>query len=437
MHSRKYIKIFMKKYVTCRLIHTIALGLLIYTTIGHAVHSQNPILTYAGKCYIGGLLDSTRSTSTFVLPYDVTVDKKGNVYVVEYGNHVIRKIDINGNVSTIAGSGNPGNQDGKGRSASFNYPTSIAVDKIGNLYVADQSNRLIRRIDTLGFVTTIAGNGSIGNVDGVGKDASFNTPVGIAVDTTTGNIYVSDSYNHNIRKISKNGTVSTIAANSSQELPAQPFGITVDNKGNIYVADNGYSLIRKIDSSGNVSTLAGSGNSGHDDGVGSVATFHSPTDLAVDKNGNILVVDAHNNMIRIINPEGNVSSLFGFSGINGATNSCMPGLNGPIGITIDDSNNLFIADTDNRIIRKIVTNKITSIEESLKSSNSIIFPNPAENRVTVTISGIKELCIVDMMGHIVLKSQVEGIQEVTLESLKTGLYFYFLDEKMGKLEIIR
>jgi streptogramin lyase len=221
------------------------------------------VSTFAGTG-IPGSGDGT-DTATFNSPLGVAADKTGNVYVADYGNDLIRKITPAGVVSTVAGkAGVPGAKDGVDTAARFDLPESLAVDVSGNIYVVDNGNNLIRKITSDGTVSTLAGSGSAGKADGNGAQASFNSPFGIAVDAA-GNIYVADAGNNEIRKITPSGTVSTIAGNGTKGAKDDtgaaatfntPSGIVVDAVGNIYVSDENNNLIRKITSAAAVSTFA-------------------------------------------------------------------------------------------------------------------------------------------------------------------------------------
>jgi sugar lactone lactonase YvrE len=197
--------------------------------------------------------------------------------------------------------------DGQGISASFHSPNGVAVDAGGNVYVADLGNHGIRKIAPSGSVSTLAGSGSMGFADGQGISARFNYPHGVCVDTG-GNVYVADRENHRIRKITPSGSVSTLAGSGIQFADGQgtsasfsyPSGVTVDAGGIVYVADSGNERIRKITPSGDVSTLAGSGNHASADGQGTAASFHWPIRVAVDAGGNVYVADNNSNLIRKI-----------------------------------------------------------------------------------------------------------------------------------------
>ncbi len=277
-----------------------------------------------GNVYVGDAFNNTNKikkitpagvVTSFATGFDtvtgVVVDVSGYVYVADKVNNLIKKITPTGEVSTLAGSGNTGSTDGIGTVASFNEPSGVALDASGNVYVADASNRKIRKITPAGAVTTFAGSGTPGSTDGSGTAASFGYPSGITVDTS-GNFYVADS--NKIRKITPAGVVTTLAGSGSQGSTdgigtaasfKQLNGLAVDTSGNVYVADTGNNKIRKITPTGVVSTLAGSGNSGKNDGIGTSASFNMPLgNVAVDAFGNVYVADSNNHVMRKIDSRG-------------------------------------------------------------------------------------------------------------------------------------
>ena len=239
------------------------------------------------------------------------LDSKGNLYVADTLNYVIRKMTPEGVVTTLAGSpGNSGSVDGAGAAAQFSSPYGVAVDGGGNVFVADSGNNAIRRITSAGIVTTFAGKAgpNAGNANGNSTDARFNNPSGLATDAA-GNLYVSDTNNHTIRKITAAGLVTTLAGlagtkGSSDGIGlsarfSSPTGIAVDSAGNIYVADTGNVTIRKVTPTGGVSTLAGfAGLSGVVDGTGNAVRFTTPYGVAVDGAGNVYIADTGNHTIR-------------------------------------------------------------------------------------------------------------------------------------------
>jgi len=218
------------------------------------------------------------------------------------------------------GSGNSGSADGTGSAATFNQPNGLATDALGNLYVADTGNSTIRKVTPSGFVTTFAGSpGQAGSADGVGTNARFSNPCGVAVDGS-GYVYVADTGNHTIRKISPTGSVSTLAGLSGQAGSSDgagsivrfntPSGIALDASNNLYIADSGNDTIRVSTPGGVVSTLAGlAGQSGNLDAFGIGARFNYPTGIAVDPAGNIYVLDSNNQSARKVSPQGSVSTI--------------------------------------------------------------------------------------------------------------------------------
>lgn len=313
-----------------------------------------------------GFVNGTGTAASFSSPGGVAVDSFGNVYVADQGNDLIRKISPEGAVSTLAGSaGVTGNTDGPGSTALFYYPAGIAVDSSGNVYVADEGNNMVRKITPEGMVTTLAGSGSFGYADGKGTSASFYDPISVAVDSF-GNVYVADSGNHLIRQITSDGMVSILAGSAGVSGSTdgtgtaatfnKPFGVGVDSSGNVYVADTYNHLIRKITKEGVVSTLAGSGNVGAKNGLGMFASFNFPTGVAVDKSGNVYVADFHNNLIRKITVGGEVMALaLSRSSWSNGGKTAKPFYK-PTGIAVDSSGNVYVADTFNHLIRKIQQN---------------------------------------------------------------------------------
>ena len=314
----------------------------------------------AGTVGTVGDNNGTGAAATFNRPLGVAVDGSGNVYVADQFNNQIRKIAPNGAVTLLAGSatGVAGSADGQGSSAKFNSPYGVAVDGAGNVYVADSMNFTIRKITPDGTVSTLAGSPGVeGYQDGSGVNATFSTVVGIAVDSSGDNIYVTDGNNYTIRKITSAGVVTTLAGSalnvgSSDGTGAlasfdEPSGIAVDANGNLYVADWGDSTIRKITPAGVVTTLAGKANTvGHVDGVGAIALFDNPFGVAVDTSGNVFVSDNANATLRKITPAGVVTTVAGRSLENELVFGAGGTLNSPDGLAVDSSGALYTASVD-------------------------------------------------------------------------------------------
>lgn len=325
--------------------------------------------TLAGTAGSSGADNGQGAAARFNQPNRVAVDSNGNVYVADTGNHVIRRITAAGAVTTFAGKvGETGSADGQGANARFNSPKGIAIGG-GFIYVADRGNFTIRKITLDGSVSTFAGTAGIpGDYDGgaanngTGPLAKFTTPEDLAVDKG-GNVYVSDTDSATIRKISPAGVVSTFAGIAGQggtvDGPATsakfsaPRGLTVDKDGNVYVADDSDSVIRKITAAGAVTTLAGnaSASTGTTDGTGSEARFKWPFGVTVDAAGNLYVADSGNHTIRKITPNGVVTTVAGTAGTTGSSDA-VPTFNEPFGITIDSLGNLYVTDFKNHTIRK-------------------------------------------------------------------------------------
>jgi PKD repeat protein len=354
------------KTVNCTVL---GLALLLFASSTHQSHAQSVYTPYAFTTLAGGTYgtnNGTGSAAQFNFPYGVAVDTHGNVYVADTSNCTIRKVTPAGTVTTLAGlAGNFGSADGRGSTARLGYPFGVAVDTNGNVYVADSNNSTIRKVTPAGVVTTLAGlAGSFGSTDGTGSAAQFNYPDALALDKA-GNIFVADTFNHTIRKVTLAGVVTTLAGsagnygtNDGTRSAAQfnsPYGVAVDTNGNIYVSDTGNYTIRKVTPEGVVITLAGSaGIFGDTDGIGSAARFSHPEGLAVDPAGNVYVAEFYNHTIRKVTPAGVVTTLAGLTGVSGNTDGTgnTARFYSPDGLALDSAGNVYVADSANFAIRK-------------------------------------------------------------------------------------
>lgn len=295
-----------------------------------------------------GSKDGTGAAAQFKWPHGLAVDAAGNVFVGDRGNHLIRKITRDGTVTTLAGNpGKYGRVDGIGDAARFWYPMGIAVDVSGNVYVADSSGQAIRKVTPAGAVSTLAGTPETATRKlGFGDIHYLHNPTGVAVDKN-GNVLVADSNNYVIRKIAPDGTVTTVAGlpgtagaadgDAKSARFVAPSDVALDGKGNLYVADK--MTIRKIDTRGVVSTLAGSSDDiGATDGTGSAARFSNPKAIAADSAGNVYVADNGNKNIRKIAPDGVVKTLRDVGNASPFVN--------PSGIAVDDKGQVYVADQD-------------------------------------------------------------------------------------------
>ena len=334
--------------------------------------AQYNVSTFAGSD--SGFVNAKLTDAEFSTAFGMCMDSSGNIYVTDAGNNCIRMIDTAGTVSTFAGTGIPGNDDGTTATATFYSPTGICSDNFGNFYVADFLNHTIRKIDSDGLVTTLAGSGQPGFADGYATEAQFNYPRGICVDAE-GNLYVGDSWNHRIRKITPDGNVTTYAGGGDQigtesegsciNGPVAtarfytPCGVAVDNFGNVYVADALNHRIRKIDNFGNVTTVAGSGESGWDNGgfldaEDTLAVLNTPTELFVTPDQNIIFSDTYGNRVRMVS-NGQVTTIAGDGNagyLNGDGSTAE--FNTPRGIVMNSTNgNIYVFDSRNFRIRLI------------------------------------------------------------------------------------
>ena len=323
--------------------------------------------TLAGHA-VQGSADGLASYARFNHPNSVTTDGAGNIYVADTENSTIRKITPGGGVSTFAGAaGNTGSLDGTGTNAQFYGPQGIAADAAGNLYVADTANATIRKIIPAGVVTTLAGlAGNFNSFDGVGTNAQFYHPEALALDSA-GNVYIADAWNHTIRKVTPPGLVSTLAGlagyfgaadgTNSKARFHRPSGIAVDAATNLFVTDFFNHTIRKITPGGTVSTIAGlAGIWGDADGTNSGARFFQPQGITVDHAGNLVVVDSGNQILRKITGDGTnwiVTTIAGLTGSAGnaeGTGSAAQ-FYFPAGVARDDAGYLYVADSGNNTIR--------------------------------------------------------------------------------------
>ncbi len=325
------------------------------------------VTTLAGGHFGPGYADGAGNVARFGAPLGVAVDGSGNVYVSDSYNSAIRKITPGGMVTTLAGqAGIYGFSDGVGSVAGFSGVAGLAVDGSGNVFVGDTGNSAIRKVNPDGVVTTLAGGarssegGPRGYADGTGSAARFDNPFALAIDES-GIIFVADQGNGVIRKVTQSGVVTTLRdpAGNVLRFNASPQGLAVDQSNNLFVV--GYNTILKVSAAGIVATLAGKdGAFGFADGPGAVARFNYPTSLAVDGSGNVFVTDRENMAIRMITPDGVVTTVGGFA--LGTTSADFLGsadglgsaarFNRPIGIAVDRSGNVFVADTENNVIRK-------------------------------------------------------------------------------------
>jgi sugar lactone lactonase YvrE len=363
-------------------------------------------------------------------PYATAIDKIGNVYIADYLNHRIRKIDTLGIITTIAGSGTLPGYAGDGALATdalLNSPNGIAVDTAGNIYFTELKNNCVRKVSADGIIST--------------HNSTINNPSAICIDKNQ-NLYVADYLNHQIKKIDVLGNVSVVVGNGSagfsgdglQAINAQleyPEGVAVDVFGNIYVSDTQNKRIRKVTTDGIITTIAGNGNSGFSgDGALAIgAELNTPRGITCDTLGNVYFADSNNNRIRKVDAQGNITTILGDIGLSQSIE-----LRLPIGVTIDAKGNLYIADTFNSAVQKLTaptapTEETTAIKSTIENTNGIVvYPNPTMGEITirVTNNSIETIKVYNVFAQEVGVKFIEkqpNVFKLDISEEATGLYF--------------
>jgi uncharacterized protein (TIGR03437 family) len=367
----------------------------VYFSAGNAVYriaTSGTMTVVAGNGRAGFSGDNGPATQAQLNdPKGLAADSAGNLYIADSQNNRVRKVDRNGVITTFAGNGSTSfgggprtfNDGGPATSGLLFLPSGVAVDSAGNVYIADTGDNMIRKVTTDGIINTIAGDSYPGYYDkddnasdDIGPDAinsEFNKPNDVFLDKN-GVLYISDTNNQVVRKVTTDGKISTIVGDSSSGFkgdsgPATkaglvaPMATVVDGAGNIYVLSNGDGRIRKVGTDGNITTLAGSGVPGFADGNGAAAQFNFPTGLAIDGSGNLYVADSLNLRIRKV-ASAAVSTIagngnFSYSGDNGPATSAQ--LNGPLGVAVDGAGSVYVADTSNHVVRRVANGTITNL----------------------------------------------------------------------------
>lgn len=333
--------------------------------------AQKTITTVVGTGFPGSSGDNGPALSaTLNRPYGIYVDSLGFLYIADYGSSEIRVVNPAHNIFLAAGTGSQGyNADGILPSAAKLYqPTAIAVDGTGNIYIADDWNNRIRKVTST--IATYAGNGtgSFFGDGGLATSAEVFLPSGVCLDNS-GNLYIADQGNHKIRLVTAStGSISTIAGTTSGYAGdgaaataakfTSPYAVVLDASGNLYISDPLVNVVRKIDTMGKISTYAGTGASGYtgDGGPATSATLNQPSGLAVDSSGDLFIADSSNDVIRMVNTSGVISTVVG-NGTPGfspdGTSATSANLILPAGVALDSSGALYVADTGNSVVRVV------------------------------------------------------------------------------------
>ena len=406
------------------------------------------ITSVAGSAIPGFATDGGPATSVSLMhPFGVTTDIAGNFYIADLDSpNVVHVVNSAGIIHVFAGGSYNGLGDGgPAMAAQLNEPSGIAFDGMGNAYIADTYNNRVRKVNTAGIITTIAGNGTPGGSgDGLmGTAAQLNLPNAVATDAK-GNVYICDQYNNSIRMVNTSGIITTFAGTYSgfggDGGPAttaqlyQPSGVAVDNAGNVYISDKVNSRIRMVNTAGIITsiagTLSGNGYSG-DGGPATAAQVNIPNGLTVDAVGNLYIADYFNNRIRQINTAGIINTVAGngnagFSGDGGP--ATLAEIAYPTGVAVSPSGNLYIADFSNSKIR-MVTNIASGISTFNTQNPTLkIYPNPANNKITIDANDVLDVKLFDVLGkHIASTKQ----NQIDLSNLPEGVYFIQVQTKQN------
>jgi len=346
------------------------------------------ITTVAGNGTNGYLGEGGTATSAEISsPSGVAVDASGNLFIADCGNNRVRKVDTNGIITTVAGTGSyiSSGDGGAATNAGFSYISSVAVDLSNNLFIVDEGMGRIRKVDTNGIITTVAGKGMGYSGDGgAATNASMSFIQGVAVDAS-GNLFIADWGNSRTRKVNANGIISTLASVAS-------YGVAVDAADNVFIANDG-NLVYKADTNGTITTVAGNGVYGFsgDGGAATSASLYSPDGVAVDIWGNLFIADCSNSRIRKVNPNGMIATVVGkggnsYYGDGGtATNA---GLNNPKGVAVDAAGNLYIADQGDHRIRKVnLAGSPTLTLNNVTPNKALVSYSPPTNSVYLPLNG--------------------------------------------------
>ncbi|QZY21026.1 RICIN domain-containing protein [Streptomyces decoyicus] len=406
--------------------------------------SDPPISTFAGTGEAGFSGDEGLAVSAELNhPYGVAVDSTGTLYFSEYSNHRVRKVTADGKISTFAGTGEAdyGDDDGLAVSARLNYPRGVAVDSADAVYIADAGNHRVRKVTANGEISTFAGTGAAGagGDGGLATAAELDRPYGVAVDGT-GAVYIADHNNHRVRKVAVDGTISTFAGTGEADFGGDggaaesaqlngPHAVAVDSAGVVYIADAENHRVRKVAVDGTISTFAGTGEAdfGGDGGAAESAQLNHPVAVAVDSADCVHICDQYNHRVRKVAADGTISTVAGtgeadFGGDDDPAGSAQ--LNNPFGLALNGVDALYIADHINNRIRKIASPRLP------KSGTVVCWANARSRlRMAVTRESTKDGAEIHQTlpvprGHqrwrLVVVGQNDGEALYRIENVRSG-----------------
>ncbi len=373
------------------------------------IDSEGEVSTFSGAPGLCGDADGPSSSARFNRPWGLALDDTGLLYVTDYANHALRRVDSAGAVVTLAGASTaPGGEDGVGSSGHFRNPAGLTFVRGVGLVVADQGNHTIRRVTLAGSVTTVAGlAGVAGHVDELGALARFFGPTGL-VASADGTLYVSEVGSHTLRKITAAGAVSTYAGISNvfgavngpsdSSTFYAPQGLALDAAGTLYVGDSGNNLIRRVITSRTTYTYAGTGTApGSVDGTAPSARFRTPSALALNSAGTLVISDSDNHSLRAIRADGTVSTLAGAAEQIGAQDGAGEAARfaRPYGVVVTDRGVVYVADTRNHLIRQVTPLGDTSVWAGVRGTSG----SADGQRTTATFADPRGLAL-DAQGNL-------------------------------------
>jgi trimeric autotransporter adhesin len=410
------------------------------------IASAQIITTVAGGGTVIGGDGGMATDCSLQTPVGVVVDGAGNFYICERDAHRVRKVTVDGAITTFAGTGVAGfsGDGGPATSAMLNSPYCIALDAAGVVYIGDVST--VRKVNTAGIISTVAGNGVVGfgGDSGPATLAQLNGPSGLTIDHS-GNIIIADKKNHRLRRVGADGIITTIAGTGSvsyngENIPAtaanlyEPSGVTIDATGNLFVLEYINPRVRKIATSGIITTIAGNGTTGYsgDGGLATLAAFDRPIGIVCDKYGDVYIGATFNNRIRKVSTSGLITSvagngLPGSAGDGGAATAAQ--LYAPTGVAIDPAGNLFVCSFYADKVRKI--SNMVGVGDGVLRNGSLgemeIYPNPSSGRFSVSVAApqtaIIDITVSDLLGRRVLSKTAETNTEVPLDlHVPNGVY---------------
>ena len=421
------------------------LTLLIFSASAQAQEQRiNTIAGNGGQGFAGD--GHSAVAATLFSPIGVAVDSAGNVFIQDFLNHRVRRVSAATSIiTTVAGNGGEGytGDHSYGASAEIN-PSGIAIDKKGNLFISDGAHGVVRRVDnSTGIITTVVGNGAWGysGDGGHATAASLRENLGLTFDNL-GNLYIADAGNHVVRMVDTGGIISTVAgvdtagysgdgfAATAAKLDS-PSAVAVDTSGVLYITDYNNNVIRRVDT-GIITTYAGvnalvAGHTG-DNGMATDATLNYPHGIATDNHGNLFIADANNNVIRKVDQFGIITTVvgngtFGFGGDLGYVTGA--NLFNPYGVAVDAAGHIFIADANNERVRKTYY-QTEGVSNVAKNAAIAVHPNPFSNQLTVSgLSKSDKVCVIDAAGRLVsdmFTAAQDGTHTFTINDLATGVY---------------